>query len=61
MHGPHSQFMHLVKEVWNTFVAGRPIVRFANKLKVPEKKLQAWNKEVFEQIGQRVKNVEDKV
>lgn len=43
--------MHLVKEVWDTFVAGRPMVRFANKLKAVKKKLRAWNKEVFGQIG----------
>lgn len=56
----HSQFMHLVMEVQDTSVDGRPMVRFANKLKIV-KMLQAQNNEIFGKIGHRATNAEDKV
>lgn len=57
----HHQFMEVVKEAWNTNIQGRPMVRFFNKLKEVERRLQVWNREIFGQVGQRVKHAEDQV
>lgn len=57
----HYQFMDLIKKVRDATIDGRPMVTFANKLKAVKKKLRACNKKVFGQIGQRVKQAEDKV
>lgn len=60
MPGQHT-FMENIRKVWESSSEGMPMVRFANKLKAVKKKLQAWNKEVYGQIGHIIKQSEDKV
>lgn len=37
------------------------MVKFANKLKRVKKKLQAWNKQIFGRVDQKVRGAEDRV
>lgn len=55
----HHQFNNIVQEVWDTRTVGRPIVKFANKLKALRRRLREWNKEVFGRVDQRIKEDED--
>lgn len=54
----HHQFMQLVEDSWSIPTNGKPLVTFHLKLKELKKRLQMWNREVFGNINQSVKNTE---
>lgn len=51
----------MVKSSWNYDVPGRPLYKFAMKLKMLKLKLKAWNKEIYGNIHQGVQDAEDEV
>lgn len=55
----HHQVLDLVKSSWECNLPGKPLVRFAMKLKRLKQRLKDWNKEVYGNIHQEVKDAED--
>lgn len=51
----HHQFLELVQNSWSCPATGRPLTKFAKKLKMLRQNLRAWNKEVYGNIHQNVK------
>lgn len=50
-----------MKDIWAGRAEGRPMIRFANKLKAVKKGLQTWNMQIFGKVDQRVRSPKDKV
>ncbi|XP_043725893.1 uncharacterized protein LOC122672496 [Telopea speciosissima] len=57
----HPGFNHFVKDCWSTVYEGSPLQILFLKLKFLRDKLKVWNKEIFGNIHQNVKNCADDV
>ncbi|XP_019157169.1 PREDICTED: uncharacterized protein LOC109153759 [Ipomoea nil] len=57
----HEQFLGIVKKVWSEEVVGNSMYRFATKLKKTKRVLKNWNWEVFGNIFEKVKLLEERV
>ncbi|XP_071917043.1 uncharacterized protein [Coffea arabica] len=55
------QFLSMVKEAWGQPVQGRPIRSLLWKLKNVKAALSAWNRDVFGNISDRVKDADEAV
>ncbi|XVE72244.1 hypothetical protein DITRI_Ditri11bG0024000 [Diplodiscus trichospermus] len=54
----HSDFLALVKDSWSHEIDGSPIQQFIGKLKRLKFSLKKWNKEVFDNIHDKVKELQ---
>ncbi|XP_027156807.1 uncharacterized protein LOC113757945 [Coffea eugenioides] len=57
----HAEFQSVVRQAWEVEGEGRPIKVLLMKLKTVKQELRKWNKEVFGNIFDRVREHEEKV
>ncbi|XP_026416967.1 uncharacterized protein LOC113312428 [Papaver somniferum] len=57
----HPSFLQVVIDSWNEDIIGNPIFIFMNKLKRLKNILKTWNWEIFGNVQENLKKVEDKV
>ncbi|KAG6617987.1 hypothetical protein I3842_Q137000 [Carya illinoinensis] len=57
----HVDFKRCVEDVWKEPTQALGLLRLAKKFKKTKVALQAWNRQVFEHVGQTIKDLEERL